>query len=241
MSRYIADVGFIASIYPGRLESLRRWYGPTRESMGPGSQRSTLFQLEPVKRGASPFILPVFDSFQEIDNFSRAGGGDRPKISSPDPVEDISSDLLAKWTSGLHNVPAGASPGIIQIHPLPAQVRDWGGNPSRLDRITASLDEIAEMESKQTLYFEYLFQQGELHHRQNQWDAITPTMRLAAEWLGHEVLWRHETASRKTIPCPWCGVQIMPQVVVCSSCGRQVRETPPELLALQGAGTQPAK
>src|ERR1700743_2830395 len=108
MAQYIPESLYIASIYPGVVEPQRRNYGPSRESTGKSSIRSTLFSLEPVERGKAPFILEIIDSFEDVLdvlNTSSERGPHKPKLLKPVPVQSIVNDLLARWTGGLYNVP----------------------------------------------------------------------------------------------------------------------------------------
>jgi hypothetical protein len=233
MAQYIPDVRFIASIYPGQLPPIRRHYGPSRESEGRGAQRSTAFILQPVPRGKKPFVIPLYDSFEnvlDIVSLSSMGNkAEKPRLPKPVAVESIVSDLLKEWTGGLYNVPQGAMPGVIEIRPMKVELKkfeDSGTLPG------AAPDEVERMTEMQTMYFEYLFTEGERLHKQNNWKEITATMRLAAEWLGLEREWSHRAIARNSGECPWCTAIIPNTAIVCGTCGRQVRETPPHLLGL---------
>lgn len=212
MARYQAESVFIASIYPGKLEPIRRNYGPSRESVGPGSRRSTLFDLEPVARSAKPFLLEVIDSFQDIQNWI---SGRKEVISKPVTCQEIADDLLGRWTGGLFNVPGGAKPGIIQIA---------GTQP------TAA--ELKEMRMVQTAYFEYLFNEGQKLDTKKDWSNITEPMKLGADWLGRNVTWANPAIAMEYGPCPLCATQIPNWVSVCSGCGKTVRAMPAEIAAL---------
>jgi hypothetical protein len=234
MAQYIPDVRFIASIYPGVLPTIRRHYGPSRQSEGVGAQRSTAFTLQPVARGKKPFVLPLYDSFEnvlDIVSLSSMGNkAEKPRLPKPVPVETIVADLLKEWTGGLFNVPQGAMPGVIEIRPMKVELEKWeksGTLPG------ATVSELDQMETQQTLYFEYLFTEGERLHKQNNWKEITDTMRTAAEWLGHEREWSHRAIARDSGPCPWCQAIVPNIAIVCNTCGRQVRETPPHLAHLE--------
>ena len=243
MARYVAETRFIASIYPGVLPVVRRHYGPSRESGTVGSQRQTVFQLQPVKRGEKPFVMPVYDSFEDVLDVMAMSGSrgnpQKPRMPKPVPVEEIVRDVLNEWTGSLFNVPNGAKPGIMEISPLPADMRAWE-KEGKLP--TVSLDEQRQMLEMQAPYFEYLFQEGEKLHKQNNWKEITDTMRLAAEWLGPDFHreWSHHAIAREAGPCPWCSTIISNTAIVCSHCGRQVRDTPSHLLKFANGG-QPEK
>jgi hypothetical protein len=233
MSQYIPDVRFIASIYPGQLPAIRRHYGPSRESEGRGAQRSTAFILTPVPRGKKPFVMPLYDSFENVlDIVTMSSMGNRPekpRLPKPVPVESIVADLLKEWTGGLYNVPQGAAPGVIEIRPLKVELKKFEENGSLPG---ATVQEVEQMTEMQTMYFEYLFTEGERFHKQSNWKEITPTMRLAAEWLGHEREWSHRAIARDSGPCPFCQAMIPNIAIVCGSCRRQVRETPAHLAHL---------
>lgn len=218
MARYEPDVLYIASIYPGKLEPQRRTYGPSRESTGPKAIRSTLFELTPVKRGGKPFVLEVLDSFEDVIIL-----GQKDKVPKPVPVQSIIDDILGRWTGGLHNVPNGAKPGIMQIA---------GSRPTD--------SEMKEMVQMQTIYFEYLFSEGEKLHKKNDWDGITEPMRLASEWLGMHAIWANPAIAMDSGPCPLCGTTIPNHVSFCTGCHQQVRAIPAEIAAIQMAGAKPA-
>lgn len=246
MPRYIADVRFIASIYPGQLPELRRHYGPSMHATGVGAQRSTLFRLEPVKKGGRPFILPVYDSFEEILNpMARPDqSGRKPRLTRPEEVANIVADLLKEWTANLYGVPEGAKPGVMEVHLdtlTPQQMQDLQNKGIAPKTPTSGIpgDEYAQMVDQQTRYFEYWFMIGEqLHSRDpkvvQQYGQITNTMRLAADWLGHQRPWTNRDYILENVPCPWCTALIPQSAIVCPTCGRQVKETPKELAGLVG-------
>ena len=241
MSRYIADVRFICSIYPGKLEAVRRNYGRSLDNEGRGAERSTLFKLEPVPRGGKPFILPVYDSFESvIDVMAMSTIGGTPqkrRAPKPVPVETIISDLLNCWTGGLFDVPSGAKPGIGEISLLPAQVRELNKTGELPEDIGVAKEELDQLNSQQTLYFEYLFTEGERLHKQNNWKEITETMRLAADWLGYQREWSHKAIARDSGPCPLCTAIIPNAAVVCPSCHHVIKQLPGDIARLN---TRPA-
>lgn len=200
MARYEAEVQYIASIYPGKLEPVRRHYGPSRESVGPKAVRSTLFELKPVPRGGKPCVIQVMDSFQDVIVL-----GQKEKVAKPVEVQSIVDDILAKWTGGLFNVPSGAKPGIMQIaSTVPTKA------------------ELDEMTRDQTVYFEYLFSEGSKLHDQKQWDNITQPMRDASNWLGRDAVWANPAIAMHTGPCPLCTEIIPNSAVFCPQCKQQV-------------------
>ena len=233
MPRYLADVRFIASIYPGELPVIRRNYGTTLESEGRSASRSTAFRLEPVPRGDSPFVLAVYDSFEEVldvTGMSSMGGSPQNKrAQKPVRVEEIVADLLKQWTGGLHNVPQGASPGIIEIKPMKVEMEKFEKNGSLPGPGPKELSHMVEV---QTAYFEYLFQEGEKYHQRNEWKEITNSMRLAADWLGYSRVWSHRAIARDSGPCPACTKIIPTAAAVCPECHTQIRALPAEIAAL---------
>lgn len=235
MARYIADVRFIASIYPGKLPDIRRNYGKTLDGEGFGVERSTLFHLEPVKRGDKPFILPVYDSFESVLNIfelsALKGQAQKPRMPKPVRCQDIMADILKEWTGGLHNVPAGAMPGVGEVSLLPSQLKEFNSS----GKMPAGLaqDELSQLESQQTLYFEYLFTEGERLHKEANWKEITETMRLAADWLGYQREWSHRAIARDSGPCPLCTSIIPNAAIFCPHCHQQVRAMPAEIAKVQ--------
>jgi hypothetical protein len=237
MAQYTPDVKFIASIYPGKSQEIRRHYGPSRNNEGIDAQRSTLFKLEPVPRGASPFILPVFDSFESVRDFVRQAGGPGKKYNAnPVPVEEIVADLMNQWAGGYLLVPQDppAKPGIMVIEPMAAERKNF----LREGRLPVpNLDESAQMNKQQTAYFEFWFGEGEKlargdHDAIIKWSNYTPEMRLAADWLGHKTRWANPDLMASAQPCPWCGRIISQSVYVCEYCNRTVREIPAHLMKL---------
>lgn len=240
MAKFSADVRFIASIYPGKPQDLRRNYGLSKNCDGPDANRSTLFHLEPVPRGAPPFVLPVYDSFESTRDFVRQSGSPR-KAYNPNlvEVEYIVSDLLGQWAGNQHLIPQNppATPGIIEISPLPAEVRNFlrdGVLPK------PNSTELAEMKARQTAYFEFLFNEGEKiargdHSTIMQWSNYTPEMRLAAQWLDRHTQWSDPSMAADMEACPFCQQLIPPAAYVCKWCNRTVKAIPPELLKLMEA------
>jgi hypothetical protein len=239
VSRYIADVKFIASIFPGALPSIRRNYGVTRESQGPGAQRGSLFQLDPVARGEKPFVLPVYDCFEDVEDLvgvgaaMGAGSARKPRLPKPVPVETIVEDLLRHWTGGLYNVPAGAKPGVIEISPMKVELKKWADSGYKAEALPGpNPGELDQMLSMQSRYFEYWFNEGERLAGEKKWDAIGVPHRIAAEWLGHKRTWSHGDVAKNTIPCPACQEMISSLAVVCPSCKTQIKALPAEIAAL---------
>lgn len=213
MARYVAESIYIASIYPGELEPVKRNYGPTPHGLGKDAARITTFRLEPVLRGKKPFFLKIDDSFESVIHF---GGQRGERVPKPVPAEEICSDLLQVWTGNLYNVPQGAKPGVMQIS---------GTIPTT--------KEMEEMTSVQSLYFEYLFTEGERLHRQASWKEITGAMRLAAQYLGHAREWSHQAIARDSGPCPICTAIIPNAAFKCPSCQTILRKLPDDIAGLQ--------
>jgi hypothetical protein len=235
MGRYIADVRFLASIYPGKITPIRRNYGTSLHGEGKGANRSTLFELEPVARGKKPFVLPIYDSFEEILDIvalsSMANSPRKPRGSKPVSSDSIVADLLKEWTGGLFNVPQDASPGIMEIRPMKVEMEKFYRDARELPG--PNVGEIKYMTDRQTQYFEFLFTEGERHHKQNNWKEITETMRIAAEWLGHDREWSSRAIAKESGPCPLCTQIVANAAIFCPSCHQQIRAMPPEILALQ--------
>lgn len=228
MARYTPDKAYIASIYPGKLEPIRRNYGPSLHSSGKGAERSSLFDLKPVKRGEKPYILELTDCFEEVIDLNAIRGAQDGRVAratapKPVPVEQIREDLLRVWTGGLFAagdtpIPAEAKPGIIGI---------VGTVPTQA--------ELNQLKTQQTLYFEILFTVGERLHKQSNWKEITDTMRLAADWLGYDREWSNRAIARNSAPCPFCQTIIPETALVCAHCGKTVRAIPKDLAELQSA------
>lgn len=245
MARYSADVKFIASIYPGQLPDIRRNYGLSKNCDGDGAQRSTLFHMEPVPRGAPPYVIAVFDSFESVRDFVRQAGGPRAKYNpNMVEVESIVNDLLGQWAGNQHLIPQQppATPGIIEINPLPAELKNFS-REGILPKPNG--EELEVMRARQTAYFEFLFNEGEKisrgdHQAINQWSNYTPEMRLAAKWLDRHTQWSDPAMASDNEPCPFCQQLITPAAYVCKWCHRTVRAIPPELLKLmeQTVGTR---
>ena len=241
MAKYYADVRFIASIYPGKAQEIRRNYGTSRNNDGADAQRSTLFKLEPVPRGGQPFVLPVYDSFESVRDFVRQAGGPRLKYNAnPVPVEEIVADLLQQWAGGYLLVPQDppAKPGIIVLDPLDTEIKAFFRD-KKLP--TPNKDEMRQMLQQQTAYFEFWFAEGEKlargdHDAIVKWSNYTPEMRLAADWLGHKTRWANPDMMANAQPCPWCGRIIPPSAYVCEYCNRTVREIPAHLMKLMEHG-----
>lgn len=253
--RYIAEVRFIGSIYPGELPVVTRYYGPSIHATGKGAERRTDFRLTPVPRGDKPFILPVYDSFEQVLDVMAMSGNQgnpqKPRQSKPVPVEEIIGDVISMWTGRLANVPDGAKPGVGEVHLLDKQVAEFQRTGVLPDSVVNSKfsgipqEEYQQLITQQTAYFEYWFSQAELVHARDPQSLqahgqITETMRLAADWLGHRRPWTNKDYVLENEPCPLCTALVPKTAVVCPTCHNQIREMPAHIAALQGGAPRPA-
>ena len=236
--RYVAEVRFIGSIYPGELEIVRRFYGPSIHASGKGAERVSRFALKPVPRGEKPFILPIHDSFEEVLDVmalsATTNNPVKPTQSKPVPVEQIVTDLIEKWTGNLANVPSGAKPGVSEVHLLDRQVAEYQRTGALPDSVLNSKlsgipqDEYDQLVQQQTSYFEYWFGQGELLHDQKKFDQISPIMRLAADWLGHRRPWTNKDWVVENVACPFCTELVPEEALFCPRCRNQIKLIPPD-------------
>lgn len=220
MAKYVADSLWIASIYPGKLWPITKYVGP---NPNPRSPRATVYRLEPVSRGKKPFMLEVSDAFENVPNPQEASESNRADRiganmvfnSKPVTCQELAANLIQEWAGGMVGLPSGALPGIATvIGTVPTQ--------AELERIT----------EQQTMFFEYLFQEGEKLHRLNDWKGITQTMRDACQWLGHERVWSTPASSSSVTNCPACRQIIPVDASVCHHCGTRVKALPVDLAAL---------
>ena len=240
--RFIAEVRFIASIYPGDLPTITRFYGPSINAVGSGARRRTDFNLEPVERNGKPFLLAVHDSFEEVlDVMAMSAQKMTPgkKFSSrPVPVETIVSDLLTEWTGRLANVPLGAMPGVNEVHfsdKIVGEYQRTGAFPDMvLNSKTSGIgtDEYQQLVAQQTRFMEYWFGQGELLYDKKKFDEVSPIMRLAADWLGHKRPWTSKDFVVESESCPFCTALVPKTAYICMTCGKTIRELPADLAAL---------
>jgi hypothetical protein len=220
VAKYTADVRYIASIWPGKLEPVTLYHGPSPDVH---SRRATQYKLTPVTRTGRPCVIEVADAFENVFNPMAAGNSSADRqASKPVDSQETVDNLLRIWAGGIIGVPPGAAPGIIQI---------IGTVPQR-----AELDRMRE---QQTIFAEWGFQQGELHHRQNQWKEITQTMRDMAIWLEKDVLWANPAAASELVNCVACGELVKPQAAVCRHCGMRLKALPPEIEALNAGRRAP--
>lgn len=225
MAKYVAESVWIASIYPGAMPPITKNVGP---KPSPRSERATVYRLKPVPRDRwkKPHLLEVTDAFENVPNPIKAAEsnrGDRIGANmvfdtSPVPCEEIAANLIQEWAGNMVGIPPGASPGIMQI---------VGTTPTE-----AELEQLFRMQS---LFFEYLFQEGEKLARVHDYKGITQTMRDASVWLGHERVWSVPQDSKAVSNCPACTKVINAAALVCEHCGTRVKALPPELAALNPA------
>lgn len=221
MAKYTAEVRYIASIWPGKLERVTLYHGP---SPNVHSKRATGYELQPVPRGGKAFVLEVADGFENVFDPTAIGNksSDRRRSSPIDSAETVRV-LVNHWGGNIVDMPPGGGLGIREI---------IGTIPQK--------QELEQMRSELTLFAEFQFQKGELHHRQNQWKEITQTMRDCANWLEKDVLWANPASASELINCVACGELVKPKAAVCKHCGYQLRALPPEIAALnQGRTPRP--
>ena len=171
-----------------------------------------------MPRGGKPYVIQVWDSFESVLDIVGSGGltrGQKAYMAKPVPAEDIVKDILTHWTGNLFNVPAGASPGIIEVA-----------------NSTATQADIRRMEQMQTMYFEYLYTEGKRLAQEHLWKEISDTMRLAADYLGYKETWSHRDIARDSSECPFCTELIPNSALKCKFCGEKVREYPAHLAKL---------
>ncbi len=221
MAKWAADTRYIASIYPGELETIAYNHGPAPDRT---KGRRTVYKLRPVPREEArtrPCIIEVSDAFEDVLNPMGGGMGEKWTFKPVDADETVNC-LLRHWTGNMVGVPAGAIPGIIQIaNTIPTKA------------------EHERMMEAQTAYFEWGFQEGERLHRENNWKEITGAMKIGASWLGKDVIWANPAKVSEMVNCPACGGMIQPKVSICLHCGTKLRALPRELAALNNQAEQP--
>lgn len=217
---YFSHTVYIASIWPSKMPSISKNFGLQPENH---AARRITFNLEPVERGGEPFILPVSDCFESIMDPMQSDG--KRKSFNPRLVgcEEIATALVNEWATGFPGAPAGAQPGIMVIE---------GDKPTE--------DELAHMTSVQAAFMAWAFGEGERLHREAKYGSITPTMQVAAKWLGKDNIWANPSKAADTATCPWCATIIPAQAYVCQQCTRPVRKAPPEMAALLQRPAAPA-
>lgn len=220
MAKYVAESKWIASIYPGKLWPITKYVGP---HPNPRTARATVYKLNPVPRGGKPSLLEVTDAFQNVPNPMKAAesmktdriGSNMVFDSAPVACEEICENLIQEWAGAMVGLPAGARPGIMVIvGTVPMQA------------------EMKQLVEQQTVFCEYLFQEGERLARVNDWKGITQTMRDSAVWLGHERIWSSPAKSSDVVQCPACRQVIPSDASVCHHCGTRVKAMSAELAAM---------
>jgi hypothetical protein len=213
MAKWTPDIKFIASIYPGELDSVPLNHGPSPQ---PRTPRRTVYKLTPVPRDkarTNPCVIEVRDGFEDVIDLMGAQTGRKTMPKPVDSAETVAC-LLKYWTGSMVGVPPGATPGIIEIaNTVPTQA------------------EFRQMFEIQTAYFEFLFQTGERLNRENNWKEITGAMRIGAEWLGRDSDWSNPARVTEMVACPACGELIMPKMAVCKHCHTRLRALPKEIAA----------
>ena len=220
MARYTAEVKRIASIYPGELPPIALNHGQFQDRK---KGRRTIYELTPVPRDKArtkPCVIEVYDSFEDV--LDVMAGERNAKMPKGVACEDIVADLLRQWTGNMVEVPAGASPGIIEIaNTFPTQ---------------AEFNRMFEM---QTAYANYLYAKASDLNRTGNFKEITGAMRVMAEWLGKSADWIDPSQVIEKTNCPACGGEIMPKVSICRHCGTKLRALPRELAILNNEPVQP--
>ncbi len=218
MARWAPDTKYIASIYPGELDAIALNHGPSPSKR---EGRRTVYKLKPVPREEArtkPCIIQVVDGFEDVINMMGNGEKTMPK---PVDANETVRCLLQYWTGNMVGVPTGATPGIIEIaNTFPTK---------------AEFERLFEL---QTLYGEFLFQEGERLNRENNWKEITGAMKVMAMWLGKDTVWSNPTRVAEMVNCPACGGLIQPRVSICLHCGTKLRALPRELAALNNQAEQ---
>ena len=206
MAKIEYETRYIASVFPGRLESIRRPFG-----LDPAAKRaqSTVYTIPPVPRGDPPFVLTVTDGYYSRVIDGGFGVENHPVLES---VDVIVRDLMNHWTGRILGLSEGAGIGVGLIA---------GPRP------TAS--EIDRLVTMQTKAFEQLLHMGTELANKKEWSSITEYMRIAAQWLDAPVSWAAGAQVRKLIPCPACTTLIPDAAYVCPTCHTRIREFPSTL------------
>src|SRR6185312_10003537 len=201
MPKYVAESRYIASIYPGQLEPIRLYHGP---SFDPKSGRCTMYRIPPVPRGDKPFVLEVSDAFETVLQLTPDGS---EKVSKPVVVDETVKTLLHNWAENIAEFPG--RPGVMEIA---------GPEPTE--------DELRQMREQQTVLFEALYHQGKLLSV-NDWKRITEPMRMAGTYLGRSDSWLNPENSG--VECPACAEPISSRAAICKHCGYKIRAVPGEV------------
>lgn len=215
MAQTTLDREYIASIYPGKLETKIINVGPSsRVDSKEGFAHR--YELAPCKRPSDPVVLEVTDMYERIFQPAESTEtGRRTWITKIVPCEDIVKSLLSWWAGNRVGLPAGMNPGIRKIV-----------------NTTPTVKELDGMKGDLAAFFQYLFNEGERHSRENNVKYITEEMRLAAAWLGHERVWSNPEIAGRTVACPLCTESVNSEAAICKHCGCRLKAVPEHLLAL---------
>jgi hypothetical protein len=223
MGKWSSSSKYLCSVYPGKLQSIVRAYGPDPSPRG--ARRST-FEFKPVDRFAKSLkerysVIEIVDCWENVPNPTKpiqTFMGRMPFDASPVPCEDIVRDLMNIWCGSTPGLPAGVAPGVMEI----ANSVPTG-------------DELKELERRQAVFCEFQVQEGERLYREKNLKAITPAMRESAKWLGQTREWMDLTRSSKLAPCPLCFQLVNEAQSICHHCQKQIKAMPADIAALQKA------
>jgi hypothetical protein len=234
MGKYTAEIRYIASIYPGKLEPQTKFHGPERDSR---KGRATRYWLPPVPRHGKPVlpkednvsnvkihkiesstgvryvaVLEVPDAFESIPNPIDSVGGRLKFNMGPVLCDEIANNLMQYWGGNFVDLPPGAAPGMIIIqNEIPT---------------VAEMDRMILMQKN---FYEYRLMQGDNAANQNRWKEITQEMKDAVVYLGKERPW---SGGMLTVDCPLCFSPIPAQAAICNRCGHRIKPIPADLAAL---------
>lgn len=218
MARYTAEVKYICSIYPGKLQEVSFHVGPEPE---PNSPRSTKFFHPGVPKGDKPKVFEVTDAFENIMDVQQSTGRKKRSMSKLVPCDELVSNILRTWAGNMVDIPTGMGPGIMEIA---------NSSPTTV--------EMQILLERQHAFFEHMFMKGERLALEKLVKELTEPMFLAAEWLGRKTNWASITVGT-TVPCPVCREQIEEDAYICKNCGTKLKALPAHLQALNGQTTEP--
>jgi hypothetical protein len=202
MSKQILDSKYICSIYPGDLPPMKFYQG---ESPNPASPRCVTYEMKGVPKGSEPAVIEVSDAFENVHDILASTRKRRAFSSKIVPCERTTNNILQHWAGNMVGVPTGMGPGIMEIA-----------------NSAPTTAEIAELERRQTAFFEFMFAEGERLMADKRMKEITQPMVLAAEWLQRKTTWASATFVNTT-PCRHCKQDIPQDASVCYVCGRDQR------------------
>lgn len=231
MARYVSDSVYIASIYPGELASISRNVGPRPEINSP---RRTTFKLKPVKRGETPFVMEVSDSWENIHNPMRSHKRSEQWESKIVDCNEIRADIVKEWAGNIFDCPAGASMGVMAISGVGTSSEPCAACKTGLPHSQAELlkfhgpteVEMTQLLDMQTRFAEWSFQRGEEAVRDKKTAEIRGIWRTMAIWLGRKTTnnWATPALAAHDVNCVWCQTLISPNARVCATCGREQEE-----------------